>query len=98
MHKHFEWVRGVDSEISSWESILTYIVKSSKNQPANIAYSNAWVALLFNGDLLKQNNVTYKNGPIVNIYFVYRLIPRTKKSSFTLQNCLFGAVKLTEKC
>ena len=88
MNKCFEWVSGVDSEIYSWESKglsnkkITYIVKSSKNQPPNIAYSNTRTALLFNGDPLKQNNVTYKHGPIVNIYFVYRLYPNTKKSSF----------------
>ena len=53
--------------------------------------------LIFSGDLLKQNKVTYNHGPIVNIYNVYRLIPTTKDSSVTLQNCLFGAVKLTKK-
>ena len=80
MHKYFEWVK-IDSEISSWKSKglynkkVTYIVKSSKNQPPNIAYGNA---MLFNGDPLKQNNVTYKHRPIVKIYIVHRLIPNTK--------------------
>ena len=32
--------------------------------------------------------------PIVNIYFVYRLTPRTNNSCVTLENCLFGTVKL----
>ena len=36
------------------------------------------------------------HGPIVNIYIIYRLTPDTKDSSVTLQNCLFGAVKLTK--
>ena len=75
---------------------ITYIFKSSKSQPPGIAYINARIALLISGDPLKQNNVTCRHGPIVNIYIVYRLIPNTKKSSFTLQNCLFGAVRLTE--
>ena len=102
MHKYFEWVSGVDSEISSWESKglsnekITCIVKASKSQPPTMTYRNARIALLFNGDPLKQNNVTYKHGPIVNIYIVYRLVPNTKKSSFILQNCLFGEVKLTQ--
>ena len=80
MHKYFEWVK-IDSEISSWKSKglynkkVTYIVESSKNQPPNIAYGNA---MLFNGDPLKQNNVTYKHRPIVKIYIVHRLIPNTK--------------------
>ena len=64
MHEYFEWISGVDGKIYSWESKrfsnekITYILKSSKNQPPNIAYSNARIALLFSGDPLKQNNVT----------------------------------------
>ena len=46
-HKYFEWVSGVDSEILSWESKGL----PSKNQHPNITYSNARIALLFNGDL-----------------------------------------------
>ena len=54
------------------------------------------IKVKFNGDFLKQNKVTYNHGPILNIYIVYRLTPGTKDSSITLENCLFGAVKLTK--
>ena len=65
-------------------------------QPPIPAYNNARIKVKFNGDFLKQDKVTYNHGPIVNIYVAYRLAPATKDSSVTLQNCLFGAVKLTK--
>ena len=42
---------------------------------------------------LKQDKVTYNQGPIVNIYIVYRLTSGTKSNGVTLENCLFGAVE-----
>ena len=53
--------------------------------------------LTFNGDFLKKDKVISNRGPIVNIYIVYRLIPfTTSTKSATLENCLFGAAKLTK--
>ena len=53
--------------------------------------------LKFNGDFLKQDKVTYNHGSIVNIHIAYRLSPFTTSSkSVTLENSLFGAVKLTK--
>ena len=56
-------------------------------------YDNARIMLNFSGDLLKRDKITYSHGPVVNIYVVYRLAPRTNKSDVTLENCLFRAVK-----
>ena len=100
MYKYF---KTVGNEISSWESKGLYSEKiSSVTTPdspvSKLIYDNARIKVKFNGDLLKQNKVTYNHGPIVNIYIVYRLISTTKDSSVTLQKCLFGAVKLTKKC
>ena len=50
----------------------------------------------FNGNLLKQDKVTYNHGPIVNIYIVYKLTSKTADSSIILQNFLFGTVRLTK--
>ena len=52
--------------------------------------------LNFSGDLLKQDKVIHNHGPVVNIYIVYRLTPGINNNGFTLENCLFGAVKLTK--
>ena len=98
MYKYFEQV---GDEISSWESKGLFSKKissvtTSDGRVSKLVYDNARIKVKFNGDLLKQNKVTCNHGPIVNIYIVYRLIPTTKDSSVTLQNCLFGAVKLTK--
>ena len=52
----------------------------------------------FEGDCLKQDKVTYSNGPIKNIYIVYQLYGSVNNSSATLMNCLFGAATLKEIC
>ena len=51
----------------------------------------------FNGGCLKQEKITFNLGNIVNIYIVYEIERSVNVSSYlTLENCLFGAVKLTK--
>ena len=51
----------------------------------------------FNGDCLKQKKSTFNHGKIVNIYIVYEIERSVNiSSSPTLEDCLFGAVKLTK--
>ena len=78
------------------EKISSTTTTSNNKFVANLIYNIARIKIKFNGDILKQNKVTYNHEPIVNIYIVYRLTPDTKHSSITLENCLFGAVKLTK--
>ena len=61
-----------------------------------LVYDNVRIKLNFSGDLLKQDKVTYNHAPIVNIYIVYRLTPGINNSGDTLENCLFGAGRLTK--
>ena len=50
----------------------------------------------FNGRFLTQNKIIYHHKKIVNIYIVYEFILYNSNSNYsTLENCLFGAVKLT---
>ena len=52
---------------------------------------------VFNGSCLKQDEFTYSHGKIVNICTVYDLqSTRNYNADFTLENCLFGAVKVTK--
>ena len=69
---------------------------SNYDQSLRLIYNNARIKLSFNIDLLKQDKVTYNHGPILNIYIVYRLAPGISNSGVTLENYLFGAVKLTK--
>ena len=50
-----------------------------------------------NGNCLKQDKTTYPHGTIVNIYTLYELNSNLNYiENITLENCLFGAVKLTK--
>ena len=54
-------------------------------------------ALRVNGDCLKQEKILFDHGKIVNIYIVYDTNKNFSSSNYpTLENCLFGAVKLTK--
>ena len=74
---------------------ISSITTFNYNQSPSLAYDNARIKLKFVGDILKQDKITYNYGPIVNIYIVYRLSPSIT-CDFTLENCPFGAVKLTK--
>ena len=69
------------------------LLDASSNTTPKLVYNNARMKVKFNKYLVKQNNVTYNHGPIVNTYIVYKLSPVS--ISTTLQRCLFGVVKVT---
>ena len=60
-----------------------------------LEYEGAGIKLKFNGDLLRQNKVTYNHGKIINIYIFYKLSPSIT-SDITPEDCLFRAVKRTK--
>ena len=99
VYKYFEETGG---KVSSWKSkglsdekfILT--VTSTDKSATKTIYDNVRIKVRFNGDLLRQTQVTYNHESIVNIYIVYEATPDTKTTNITLENCLFGAIKLTK--
>ena len=55
------------------------------------------IRVKFDGGCLKQDQGTLLHGGIVNIYIVYEITDNFNVSSYpTLENCLFGTVKLTK--
>ena len=99
MYKYFEKTR---DRVSSWKSkgfsdekIISTTTPADKSATKTI-YDNARIKVGFNGDLLRQNQVTYNYGSVVNICIVSETTPDTKKSNIALENCLFGAIKLTK--
>ena len=54
--------------------------------------------VVFSGNYVKENKLIYPVKSVVNIYIVYKLdtIKSTRNTDFTIQNALFGAVKITE--
>ena len=56
------------------------------------------MSVVFSGNYVKENKSIYPNKSAGNIYIVYKLdtINPTRNTDFTIQNALFGAVKITE--
>ena len=51
----------------------------------------------FNGSCLKRDKITFNHGKVVNIYIVYEINKSINISDYsTLENCLFGAIRLTK--
>ena len=87
--KYFEKISNT-GHISEWKS---------KTLSDEVINSTATV----DGSCLKQDKITYIRGAIVNIYTVYKINSTLNSFDPTLENCLFGSVKLTkntdiEKC
>ena len=60
-------------------------------------YDTNKIRVKFDGGCLKQDPGSFFHGGIVNIYIVYEISKNINISDYpTLENCLFGAVKLTK--
>ena len=70
---------------------------ASKYSITKLSYLNAKIKVNFNGSCLKQEEInTYTYGAIINIYIVCKLNKTLGNFDPNLENCLFGAVKLTK--
>ena len=60
-------------------------------------YDTNKIRVKFDGGCLKQDPGSFFHGGIVNVYIVYEISKNINISDYpTLENCLFGAVKLTK--
>ena len=74
-----------------------FSVNNSNNNSPTLLNKNNRLGVTFNGNYMKQNKLGYAHGKIVNLYTVYELKNRRIDSpDFTVQNGLFGAVKITK--
>ena len=103
VYRYFKTVSGNDSNILSWKSkgLSDESIKNptTSNKMLNplVDYVGTKIRVKFNGDCLKQEKVTFNQVKIVNIYIFYKIERSVNISSYpTLENCLFGAVKLTK--
>ena len=89
----FSWTsKGLSNESITHPSVTNNFLNPSLN------YLDNKTRIKFSGSCLKQDEITYTHGKIVNIYIVYE---RNKKdntiiSDPTLEICLFRAVTLTK--
>ena len=103
MNKYFKKT-GNTEIISSWESkgLSNESIKipSTPNTiiyvDPRLSYLGTTVKVKFDGSCLKQDKIAYFHGKIVNIYIVYKFSPNYGDAESALENCLFGAVKLTK--
>ena len=73
-------------------------VRNTKTVSPNITKNiNGQLYVSFNGNYFKQDRITIPNN-VINIYVVYKLDPisSTRNTDYTIQNALFGAMKITK--
>ena len=75
---------------------INSITASNYSITPELSYLGAKIRVKFSESCLKHDKITYTHGAIANIYIVYEISPNLYTFEFTLQNCLFGAVKLTK--
>ena len=76
-----------------------FSVDNSNNNTPTLLNQNNRFGVTFSGNYMKQSKVGYAHGSVVNIYIyiVYELKNRRISNlDFTVQNALFGAVKITK--
>ena len=104
VYKYFKTVSANDSNILSWKSggLSDECIKppttTIKILNTLVDYVGTRVNVKFHGDCLKQEEITFNHGKIVNIYIAYEIERSVNIISYPpLENCLFGAVKLTKR-
>ena len=106
MYRYVKKITGVGngSYIYYWKSkgLSDERINSIKTSDYGITpylsyYDTNKIRVKFDGGCLKQDQGTLLHGGLVNIYMVYQIADNSNASSYpTLENILFGAVKLTK--
>ena len=105
MYRYFKRVSGVErgNNIYFWkskelsdENIADPTTNDYSVNP-QLSYFGTKRRLEFKGRCLKQNNIAYDHGKVVNIYIVYKINKNYNISSYPrLESWLFAAVGLTK--
>ena len=76
---------------------INCIKTSNHSITPNLDYCGTKRRVEFNVSCLKQDKITFNHGKVVNIYTVNEMNKSINISNYaTLENCLFGAVRLTK--
>ena len=74
-----------------------FSVNNSNNVSPTLLNQENRLGVTFSGNYMEQNKIGYAHGSVLNIYTVYELKNRAISSpDFTVQNGLFGAIKITK--
>ena len=89
--------------VSSWKSkglsaeSIKPLTTSDNSLTPILNYYVTKTGVKFTGSCLKQPNISYTHGKVLNIDIVYELgASSSRNNDPTLKNCLFGAVTLTK--
>ena len=104
VQRYFKRVSNINNHILEWkskglsnESIKPLSTSTNMLNPS-LNYVGCKLRVEFKESCLKQDNNIFTHGKTVNIYIVYKINKNFNISSYlALENCLFGAVKLTKK-
>ena len=101
IHRYCKIFSANDTNILSWKSTalsdqsIKAPIRSNKILNPSLDYVGSKIRVKFIEDCLKQERLTFNHGKIENIYIVYEIERSVNISSYpTLENCLFGAIKL----
>ena len=101
MNKYFKKISNTKG-ISSWKSkrlsdeLIKSLTLNNNILTPTLGYIDKNVFVKFNGSyLIKQNKFTF-NKKMLNIYIVYDLDSNFYNFDPILENCLFGATKITK--
>ena len=102
MNKYFKKI-GKTKSIFSWKSkglpneVINSPTTNNNSFAPTLEYARRKLYVKFNGSyLIKQDKITFDNRNIVNIYIVYDLDSNLKNFDPSLENCFFGAIKITK--
>ena len=101
MHRYFKKI-GDTEYISSWTSkeLSNEVIKPTTILIIALLqhYIGNKTRVKFTGSCLKQDKITFTHGKTVDIYIVYEISDSTRGYDDypVLENCLFGAAKLTK--
>ena len=100
IYKYFE-ITPTTNIILSWKSkeLSDKTIKLPRPHTVlapKLSYAGNKTRVEFNGSCLTQNKIIFHHKKIVNICIVYEFIFYNSNSNYSnLENCLFGAIKLT---
>ena len=91
-------VKLVHGNQKEYQKVLHVHLQQTKGFDPEIIYNYGKGQIKFKGICLKQDSVCFIHGNVVSLYISYELNTWSRDLStyFTLDNCLFGAVKLTK--
>ena len=105
MYRYFKMIAGVGNGSCIYYCIskglsnerINSIKTPNHSITLNLDYYGTKTRVKFNGSCFKQDSVTFNHGKVVDIYNCYEISKSINISKYpTLENCLFGAISLTE--